>query len=476
MPGQGGPRFRPAQGNAGNWRPGWRSSSSDRVVNRWDSDVGARVRPTSSHRLLPTPRCPVVVDATSVAIRDDTPTSMGPMPCLHRHRRPWDVFCLRPTRMPLIPPRGRHPATSAECSEPVSKTNSGTSRECSQSAVKLTAGLEPGRAGPAGQCTSTPLVKLGATCVSAETQTALLIVERGQPVVNFLDIAECPFVDNIPNCFPLGDDLVFARSPWVPVIIEGVHVPMLLDTGAEVTILSTNFLHRLFPRQEFPDRGRIVRSLGGNHIAVKGPVMLTIEICCQVLHHPVYYCDGATTPLMLFQQLLLSSMVTPSSSRRLLLNRQSPPTRQPFAVRQLLLQLPSTQPQPTRQPSTAPQLLLQLPLPQPPPTRHPSDIRQLLRQLPPTRPLLLRLPPVSQPLPCQQLPPQLPATPLLRRWRPFACRRASPRGPLSTASPPLLHHRPLPTSVTLHVRQQPSLQPPTPPTLPTSTHLLQCSL
>jgi len=229
MPGQGDPRFRPAQGNAGNWRPGWRSSSSDRVVNRWDSDVGARVRPTSSHRLLPTPRCPVVVDATSVAIRDDTPTSMGPMPCLHRHRRPWDVFCLRPTRMPLIPPRGRHPATSAECSEPVSKTNSGTSRECSQSAVKLTAGLEPGQAGPAGQCTSTPLVKLGATCVSAETQTALLIVERGQPVVNFLDIAECPFVDNIPNCFPLGDDLVFTRSPWVPVIIEGVHVPMLLD-------------------------------------------------------------------------------------------------------------------------------------------------------------------------------------------------------------------------------------------------------
>ena len=35
---------------------------------------------------------------------------------------------------------------------------------------------------------------------------------------------------------------------------------MLLDTGAEVTILSMNFLHRLFPGQEFPDRGRSVRS------------------------------------------------------------------------------------------------------------------------------------------------------------------------------------------------------------------------
>ena len=114
-------------------------------------------------------------------------------------------------------------------------------------------------------------------------------MEKGQPVVNFLDTAECPFVDNIPNCFPLGDDMVLARSPWVPVIVEGVRVPMLLDTGAEVTILSTSFLHRLFLGQEFPDRGRSVRSLGGNHIAVKGPVMLTIEICCQILQHPVYF-------------------------------------------------------------------------------------------------------------------------------------------------------------------------------------------
>jgi len=53
-------------------------------------------------------------------------------------------------------------------------------------------------------------------------------VEKGQPVVNFLDSAECPFADDVPNCFHLGDDMVFARSPWVPVIIEGVR-------GADVT-------------------------------------------------------------------------------------------------------------------------------------------------------------------------------------------------------------------------------------------------
>ena len=86
-------------------------------------------------------------------------------------------------------------------------------------------------------------------------------------------------------------------------------MPMLLDTGAEVTILSTNFLRRLFPGQEFPDRGRSVRSLGGNHIAVKGPVMLTTEICCQVLQHPVYFCDGATTPLLGYDVVSAASLV-----------------------------------------------------------------------------------------------------------------------------------------------------------------------
>jgi len=56
--------------------------------------------------------------------------------------------------------------------------------------------------------------------------------------------------------------MVIARSPWVSVIVEGIRVPVLLDTGAEVTILSTNFLRCLFPGQEFLDRERSVRSLG----------------------------------------------------------------------------------------------------------------------------------------------------------------------------------------------------------------------
>ena len=115
-------------------------------------------------------------------------------------------------------------------------------------------------------------------------------------------------------------------------------MPMLLDTGAEVTILSTNFLHRLFPGQEFPNRGRSVRSLGGNHIAVKGPVILTIEICYQTLQHPVYFCDGATTPLLGYDLVSAASLVIDTEARQVWSKRTvqyghtepfAPPTTEP---------------------------------------------------------------------------------------------------------------------------------------------------
>ena len=76
--------------------------------------------------------------------------------------------------------------------------------------------------------------------------------------MNFLDSTECPSDDDVPNCFHFGNKSVYARSPRIPVIAEGVRVPMLLDTGAEVTILSSDFLHRLFPGQDLPDQGRNV--------------------------------------------------------------------------------------------------------------------------------------------------------------------------------------------------------------------------
>jgi len=67
------------------------------------------------------------------------------------------------------------------------------------------------------------------------------------------DSVEYPSDDDVPDCFHLDDNSVYTRSPRIPVNVEGVRVPMVLDTGAEVTILSSDFMRQLFPGQDLPD-------------------------------------------------------------------------------------------------------------------------------------------------------------------------------------------------------------------------------
>ena len=61
------------------------------VRRRRSNDAGAEVQPTSGHRLPPTCRCSVVLDATSAVGWAATPCSMGLMLCHPRPHRPRDA-------------------------------------------------------------------------------------------------------------------------------------------------------------------------------------------------------------------------------------------------------------------------------------------------------------------------------------------------------------------------------------------------
>jgi len=78
------------------------------------------------------------------------------------------------------------------------------------------------------------------------TQTDLIVVNRETPVVNFLESYECTLEESeIPNCYHYGANAQFVRSPKIPIVIEGVRVPIILDTGTEVSILN---------KVSFPDK------------------------------------------------------------------------------------------------------------------------------------------------------------------------------------------------------------------------------
>jgi len=44
--------------------------------------------------------------------------------------------------------------------------------------------------------------------------------------------------------------------------------------------------------------------------------MLTMEICCRVLHHPVYFCDGATTLIQGYDVISAASLVSDTETKQ----------------------------------------------------------------------------------------------------------------------------------------------------------------
>jgi len=153
--------------------------------------------------------------------------------------------------------------------------------------------------------------------VCVEAQTTLGAVDSDPITVNFLNgyVSEDDD-ENLPICFHFQNKQVFARSPRIPVRVEGIRVPMLMDTGAEVTIVSTAFVRHLFPDAPLPSHGREVRSLAGTRTALRGPISLEIQLCGLNFSHPVYFCENVHTFLLGYDVISTAGLVIDAESRQ----------------------------------------------------------------------------------------------------------------------------------------------------------------
>ena len=148
------------------------------------------------------------------------------------------------------------------------------------------------------------------------TQTDLLATNREVPVVNFLNADECELREsNIPNCFHFASRQWYIKSPRIPIVVEGIRVPILVDTGAEVSVLSTEFVQRLFPEQDIPTGTRQVRALEGQLLTLKGLLKLKVEISELLLEHPFYYYDKNPTFLMGFDLISAAALIIDPANR-----------------------------------------------------------------------------------------------------------------------------------------------------------------
>ena len=82
------------------------------------------------------------------------------------------------------------------------------------------------------------------------------------------------------------------KSPRVHALIEGHKIPLLLDTGAECTVLPKTFMSNVVSAGTAETR--VVQSFGGAEVTLEGPRLLQVEICGVKLVHPFYALDSYT--------------------------------------------------------------------------------------------------------------------------------------------------------------------------------------
>ena len=98
--------------------------------------------------------------------------------------------------------------------------------------------------------------------------------------------------------------------------IEGNTVAILLDSGAEVSVLPKSLMDRLVSPSSSIQGNRLVQTFGGSEITLEGPRCLQTEICGIKLVHP-FYAINADTPLVAGFDFITAAKLVIDADRRI---------------------------------------------------------------------------------------------------------------------------------------------------------------
>jgi len=140
--------------------------------------------------------------------------------------------------------------------------------------------------------------------------TKLLSANTGIPFVRFrTDNMPLESATRLPNCYHFGLNGTTIRSPNIPILVDGIVIPVVIDTGAEVSMLSDEAMRLLFPEGYWARHNRKVKSLGDTLISVQGPLRLSVEVCTLPLVHEFYHLDGMEQSLLGFDLFQAAALV-----------------------------------------------------------------------------------------------------------------------------------------------------------------------
>jgi len=108
---------------------------------------------------------------------------------------------------------------------------------------------------------------------SVNTQSESLSALPESSFIHFLtDNNPSESQSQLPHCFHFGTAGKGIKSPRIPILVDGIVILVVVDTGAEVSMLSDDAMIKLFPNGYWASNNRRVKSLAGNAIEIKGPL------------------------------------------------------------------------------------------------------------------------------------------------------------------------------------------------------------
>ena len=81
----------------------------------------------------------------------------------------------------------------------------------------------------------------------------------------------------------------------ITVTIHSVHTPMMLDSGAQISVLPSDIAADFNPPILLPSVTREVRTFGNHQVTLRGLIFLEHQLCGFHIRHPFYFIDAFTS-------------------------------------------------------------------------------------------------------------------------------------------------------------------------------------
>jgi len=160
---------------------------------------------------------------------------------------------------------------------------------------------------------------------SAVVNTAATASCFAPSLVNSSQFVDVPMLNMLPHVIAEG------MAPNITVTIHSVQTPMMLDSGAQISVLPSDIAAAFDPPISLSRVTREVRTFGNHQVTLQGPVALELQLCGLRICRPLYFIDALTPVIGWYDLMQAARLVMDVANKRVWLRRPESVTKGPIS-------------------------------------------------------------------------------------------------------------------------------------------------